>query len=799
MKFTRSWLDEFVTIPTSDPVALLEDLESLGHAVEDWHPIAAAFRGVVIGTVLEVTAHPNADKVRVTKVDVGSEVLEIICGAWNFDAGAVVPVAVPGAVLGEDFEITRRDIRGVTSNGMICSEVELGLGVEADGIMVLNDDYPTAVDSVGMDFAEFLGLPDVYYEVDVTPNRPDCLSVYGLARDLAALYKTTLRPMDITVDEKGEPNDVDVTIEADDLCPRFTGRRVRGIKVGPSPHWLRWRLVQAGVRPISNVVDASNYAMIEFGYPTHAFDVDRLGNRIVVRRATEGETIVTLDDQERLLTSHDVVVTDGSLPVAVGGVMGGASTEVHPGTTDVFIEAAYWDPGTILVTSKRLGLRSEASKRFERGADPSFCALGADRVAQLLEQIAGGQSAPSPVDVNPGAIEPWTIMYPLSETRRVLGVDLDSDTTTDLLTRMSFGVEGSDPLTVTVPTRRPDVVAPVDLVEEIARLHGFAGIPDSVPSGPGGGLSVTERRLRLIREIMVGAGFYQTMTFSFIGENDLDGLSLPDGHVARSGISVTNPLNETEGVMRTTLMPGLLKAASSAIGRRIPFARLFEVGKVFLPGEGKLPEQPDRLGFVLAGEIPPGWAEPARSFDVYDGTGTWAAVAQALAIPDAGVRSATVPPFHPGRCAEIVVGGVAIGAVGEIHPSVAATFGLHGRVVVGELDLAELLVDRGAWTFRPPSPYPPVIFDMAFTVDKAVPAADVLASAVTGAGPECEAAHVFDVFAGESVGPGNKSIAIRFTLRADDRTLTDEETAPTRKAIARSVAEDVSGELRGTL
>jgi phenylalanyl-tRNA synthetase beta chain len=710
-----------------------------------------------------------------------------------------VPVAVPGAVLGEDFEITRRDIRGVTSNGMICSEIELGLGTEADGIMVLNDDYPASLDAIGQDFAEFMGLPDVYYEVNVTPNRPDCLSVYGLARDLAALYQSPLRATEIAVEEAGEPNEVTVSIQAPDLCGRFAGRRVRGITVGPSPHWIRWRLTQAGVRPISNVVDASNYAMIEFGYPTHAFDVERLGHRIEVRRASEGEHIITLDDQQRSLTASDVVVTDGENPVAIGGVMGGASTEVHEGTTDVFIEAAYWDPPTILVTSKRLGLRSEASMRFERGADPSFCGLGADRVAQLLAVVAGGQVAPDPVDEDPGAIAPWMISYPLSETRRILGIDLDAATTTDLLTRMSFEVDGSDPLAVTVPTRRPDVRAPVDLVEEIARLHGFAGIPDSVPSGPGGGLSVTEKRMRLIREVMVGAGLFQTMTFSFIGEGDLNGLDLPAGHGARHGIAVTNPLNETEGVMRTTLLPGLLKSAAAAIGRNVPDARLFEVGKVFLDGGGKLPFQPDRLGFVLAGEVPSTWSDPARSFDLFDGTGLWAVLAEALNIPDANVRQTSVAPFHPGRCAEVLISDVTIGTIGEVAPRVAATFGLTGRVVVGEIDIAELLIDRGAWTFEPPSPYPPVIFDLAFNVDSTVPASAAVEAAVEGAGPWCENAVVFDAFEGETIGAGKKSVAIRFTLRADNRTLTDEETAPIRRSIAESVSAAVGGELRGTL
>ncbi|MCB1246261.1 MAG: phenylalanine--tRNA ligase subunit beta [Acidimicrobiia bacterium] len=793
MKLTRRWLEEFVAIPVEDPEQLVEDFENLGHEIESWHVIEPAFRGVVVGRVLEVAAHPNADKVRLTKVDVGTEVLDIICGAWNFEAGAVVPVAIPGAVLGDDFEITRREIRGVVSNGMSCSEIELGLGEEADGIMVLNVDYPDAAGRIGEDFAAVVGLPDVFYEINVTPNRPDCLSVYGLARDLAALYRTELVVPDFSLDESGEPNDVTVTIEAPDLCGRFAGRRVRGVTVEQSPHPIRWRLVQAGVRPISNVVDASNYAMLEFGYPTHAFDVDRLGDTISVRLATEGETVVTLDDQERTLTATDLVVTDGERPVAIGGVMGGASTEVHGGTTDVFIEAAYWDPATILTSSKRLDLRSEASARFERGADPSFCPSGADRVAQLLVAHAGGVAAPSPVDVNPGAVEPWTIEYPLSDTSRTLGVDLDRATTADLLERMSFEVSGDDPLVVTVPTRRPDVQRPIDLVEEIARLHGFDDIPERVPSGTGAGLPAAERRLRLVRDVLVGAGLYQTMTFSFIGEADLDRLGADTEDAVRTAIGVTNPLNDTEGVMRTTLLPGLLKAASTALGRRVESSRLFEMGKVFLPGDGKLPHQPDRLGFVLAG------SDGGVGYDIADGTGLWELLASALRIPGASVTQSQRVALHPGRAADLRVGDEVIGYVGEVHPRVADAFGLHGRVVVAEMDVAPLIVDRGAWAYSTPSPFPPVIFDMAFNVASEVAAANVVDAARRGAGANLEDLHIFDVFAGESVGEGKKSIALRFTLRAPDRTLTDEEAAPIRRSIAEAVAADVDGILRGEL
>lgn len=798
MKLTLSWLQEFVDIPSRDPGAIVESFERLGHEIEDWYVIEPSFSGVVVGEVLEVSPHPNADKVRLTKVNVGDEVLDIICGAWNFEAGAIVPVAAPGAVLSGDFEITRREIRGVVSNGMICSEIELGVGDEADGIMVLNVDYPGAANMIGKPFEEVLGLPDVYFDVGVTPNRPDCLSVYGLARDLAALYDVHLGDHHIVVEESGEPTTVSVAVHDPEGCPRFAGRQVRGITVGVSPHWLRWRLVQAGVRPISNVVDASNYAMIEFGHPTHAFDVERLGDTITVRRATEGEKIITLDDRARRLISTDIVVTDGENPVAIAGVMGGASTEVHKDTTDVFIEAAYWDPASILMTSKRLDLRSEASARFERGADPSFCHLGADRVAQLLTDIAGGVPAPNPVDVDPGGITPWTVLYPLSETERILGMALNSETTTKLLTRLTFEVSGSDPLTVTVPTRRPDVRAPVDLIEEIARLHGFDQIPNTVPQGPGGGLSYQERRLRLIREIMVGAGFHQLIGFSFIGNADLDRLGLDEGHPARANINIVNPLNDTEGIMRTTLLPGLLKAASTGIARRNETARLYEIGKVFLPGTGKLPDQPDRLAFVLAGETSGDWLHDARGFDVFDGTGVWDLLKDKLGLRVAELRPGFVAPFHPGRCAEIIVDGGVIGALGEIHPRVADAFGLSGRVVAAEFDLDDLLLEVVPWQYDPPSVFPPVVFDLAFAVDLDVAASVVTAAVREGASGMLESVDVFDVFTGESIGEGRKSVAVRIHLRAPDRTLTDEEVAPMRKAIADRVVLVTGGELRGT-
>jgi phenylalanyl-tRNA synthetase beta chain len=798
MKLTLDWLRDFVEVPTDDPEALVFAFESLGHEVEEWEALVPSFRGVVIGRVLTVGPHPNADKVRLCEVDVGDEVLEIICGAWNFEAGAVVPVAVPGAVLQDSFEITRRSIRGVVSNGMICSEAELELGEDAAGIMVLNEDYPDASDRIGLDFTSILPAPDAVFDLSITPNRPDCLSVYGLARELAAYYGTPLRERNIEVAAVGESGTAEVTITDDTACPRFAGREVRDITIGPSPHWMRYRLLATGSRPISNVVDASNYAMMEFGHPTHAFDLERLGEAVVVRHARADERVVTLDGQERELTPDDIVVADRVRPVAIAGVMGGADTEVHEATTRVLVEAAYWNPPSILLTSKRLGLRTEASARFERGMDPEFCALAADRVAQLLERIAGGRTAPGIADEYPAKARPRVISFPLGEVDRILGITLPRETVVDLLGRLGFAATGPDPLDVVVPTWRPDVLRPADLVEELARLHGFDNIPDEVRVGTGGGLSFRQRRVRRLREVLVGAGYHETLRFSFVGPADLDALELPNGDPARVGIPVLNPLRDEEGVLRTTLLPGLLRAAGLNVARHVDEACLFEIGKVFLAGSEKLPEQPDRLGFIAVGTSPGTWEGPGVGHDIFDATGLWKLIADALALPDPSLRSAVAPAFHPGRTAEVLVAGTPVGVVGEVLPAVADRFGLGGgRVAAGEIDLEPLLIDRGDWTFATPSLHPPQIFDLAFAVPEDVPSSAVLDAIDASAGGLLEDRRVFDVYRGPGLAEGMKSIAIRLTLRATDRTLTDTEVAPVRRSIVERVEAATGGDLRG--
>ncbi len=803
MKLSLHWLADFVDLPTSDPRQIADALESLGHGVDEIEVTEPGFTGVVIGKVLEVSAHPDADKVRLCRVDIGTEVSDIICGAWNFEAGATVAVAVPGAVLGGDFEIGRRKIRGIVSNGMICSETELGLGDESDGILVLDHQFPDAAERLGDDFASLLPYPDAVLTVEITPNRPDCMSVLGLARELAARFEVPVRYPENPLTP--QPPESTVTIRIDDPsgCGRFVGREVRNITVGPSPLPMRMRLQAAGVRPINNVVDASNYTMIEMGHPTHAFDLARLGGEIVVRRAHPGETITTLDDQLRTLEPDDLVVADGEHPVAIAGVMGGAETEVQPDTTAVLIEAAYWQPPAVLMTSKRLGLRSEASARFERGADPNACATAADRVAQLLVATAGAEVVEGLIDVYPAIVEPMVLELPLSEIPRHLGIELDAPTATGLLERLGFGVSGADPLGVTVPTRRPDIRRPIDLIEELARLHGFDKIPGRVATGIGGGLSAAEQRLRTLRRLMAGAGYHEVLCFSFIGAADLDALGLPEGDPRRHGIRVVNPLRDEEGVMRTTLLPGLLKAAGSNAARRNRDVALFETGKVFipgpaaLPGEAELPDQPDHLAFVAIGRRHADWESPGRAVDVRDATGVWELIAARMGLAHTRVVSSSALPLHPGRAAEIHIGGVVAGTVGELHPTVASRFGLEGRVVVGEINLAAVLADRPHWQFRPPSQYPPVIFDLAFDVDEAVPAGSILDAIREGAGEDLEDIEVFDLFTGDQLGAGRKSLAVRLTLRSVDRTLTDDEMVPLRRRVVDAVAEATGGHLRG--
>ncbi len=791
MKASLRWIQEYIDLPTEDPEQVGEVLSNLGIDVEGIEVIEADFTGVVVAKVLAVNPHPNADKVRIATLDAGNGSVEVVCGAWNFEAGATVAYATVGAVLPGGFEVGEKEIRGFASPGMICSEVEMGLGDESGGILVLEDGYAAP----GTDFATTLPYPDAIFDVSITPNRPDAMSIHGIARDLGAFYDLAVTVPKVDFQEEGTTKAV-VRIEAPDRCPRFTAREITGVTVGPSPLWMRLRLRDSGVRPITNVVDVSNYVMLELGQPLHAFDLDRITDEtIVIRLATEGEVLTTLDGVERVLTADDLVIAGIDEPLGLAGIMGGGDSEVSESTERVLIEVAHFEPTRILLSGKRHALRTEAVARFERGVDPGLPPIASARAAMLTAELSGATIVGGFVDEHPNPAVPVEIDLPDHEAERLLGVEFAVDQQAGYLTRLGFDVAGADPMRVTVPTYRPDVTRPADLVEEIARIHGYNEFPSRLPIGTGGGLTLEQRGTRVVRSIMAGAGYHEILSFDFLGLADLESLALDTDDSRLDPIRVRNPLNEEQAYLRTTLVPGLLAGLRRTAQRNRPDATLFEMGSVFLRGDGPLPHQPKRLAFAATGARSTSPLDEAGDYAVEDALGVIEVLCGVLGI-DATISQQAMAGLHPGRSGHVVVAGEPIGFVGELDPDVAESFDLNRRVIVGELDMAGLL--PGPFSpFVAPSPYPPVVFDLAFDLPDEAAAADLVGVIRGVVGPDLERIVVFDVFRGSPLAEGRKSVAVRLTMRSFDRTLTDDEVAPIRGAITERVREELEGSLRG--
>jgi phenylalanyl-tRNA synthetase beta chain len=681
---------------------------------------------------------------------------------------------------------------------MICSAAELGIGEDAAGIMVLDPDL-----KIGSDFSENLPFPDVVFDISITPNRPDAMSIVGLAREIAAYYSGEMRLPPHTVATEQESSRVRVEIEDEKGCPRYVGREVADVEIRESPLWMQLRLRSADVRPINNVVDITNYVMLELGQPLHAFDLDQVGGeRIVVRRARDGETLQTLDGVERRLDVMDLMICDGNGVVAFAGIMGGEESEVTEATTRVLIEAANFHPPSVMFSSKRHNLRTEASSRFERGVDPNLPGVAAERAARLMVELAGGKALADVADVYPQEIVPWTIDLPLSEVERILGISIESTVVIGLLRRLRMDVSGEDPLRVTVPTNRPDLLRPIDLIEEIARLYGYDRFPETLPAGPAGGLSDAQVRDRVLREVLINAGIAEAQTMSFVGRQELDALGLPDDDPRRGGIRVRNPLREEEAYLRTTLLPNLLKAVRYNVSHGLADVCLFEVGKVFLArpavDDPRIPDQPEHLAYVMAGGTgAQGIHAARRPVDVYTATGVWDLLVLRLGLMGTALRQATIQGLHPGRAAEVMVGARVIGFVGELHPAVARRFDLAGRVAVAEVAVDPLVGDRGWWQFQEPSTFPRVEFDLAFELEIGVAASDVISTVRSAGGSRLEDISVFDEFTGPPLAAGRKSLALHLVFRAPDQTLTNEAVAPTRSAIIAAVEEATGGRLRG--
>jgi phenylalanyl-tRNA synthetase beta chain len=785
-----SWIREFTPL-TAPPAEIADALNQLGLEVEGIDEPGRDVNGVVVARILDVVPHPDADRIRLADIDFGDGQLRVVCGAPNIEPGMVVPFARVGAVLPGDFKIERRKIRGVVSEGMLCSTRELGLGDDHDGILALPADAP-----LGTDVREVLGLDDVVFDLSITPNRPDAMGIAGIARELAAHFGT---PFEI---DEHEPSPVldevagaHVVVEAPDRCPRFVAL-VAQVEMGDSPAWMQRRLTLAGMRPISNVVDVTNYVMLERCRPLHAFDLGRLAGRgIVVRLADAGEKMTTLDGVERSLTNEDLLICDGErVAQGIAGVMGGAAAEVSAATTEILLESAYFEPTGIARTAKRLGLRSEASARFERGVDPNNAGSGAARAMELFAQVASAVPAAGAIDAYPQRIEPKRITVRTERVNKLLGTSLATDEIAAYLTPL--GIELADGV-ASAPTARPDLEREIDLVEEVARRVGLDRIVRTVPSSPQkiGGLTPGQHDRRTAADVLVGAGYDEVFTLPLLAPADLTSAGVPAAEL----IEVENPLRAEESILRPSLLPGLLRAVAYNAAHGAPDVALFENGTVFAPphpGE-PLPRETRALAFARSHEARRVPHEPNRPVDVYDATAALAALAQELRVADLRLEAATVDGFHPTRAARVLVDGNSIGHVGEVAGSVIDALALVGPVVACEIDVDALLAGvRADRVARPVSRFPASSVDLAFVVGDQVPAATIEAALVGAGGELLEHVALFDVFRSESLGAGKVSLAFALRFRALDRTLTDEEVSALRRQCIDAVVSKHGAELR---
>jgi len=828
MRVPLSWLREFVDVDLG-PEALAERLTLLGMEVKGIVRWGDDWRNVVIGELLSVERHPQADRLSLTRVNVGDgEPLEIVCGATNIAAGQRVPVALPGAVLPGDRRIERTEKMGVVSNGMLCSGDEMGLTADADGILILPADTP-----LGRPLAELFG--DVVLDVDVKPNRGDALSIVGLAREVAAATGGTLRLPPTDVVESGRPTAERLRVEVldPDLCPRFVGRWVSGVHVGPSPDRVQMRLLAAGQRPVSNVVDASNYVMLELGKPIHTFDATAVHDgRIIVRRARPGERLETLDHVDRELDPETLVIADPTGPIGIAGIMGGTTSEIGVATTDVVVESAIFDPISIRRTAFRYALRSEASLRFEKGQEFRLARLGADRTARLIAEWAGGEVAPGAVDSNAVEPPPTHVTFRPARVNRLLGTAFATDEQRTFLARV--GIEtvvpapgtpvrvaaGTKPLDVdpageevveaTVPTWRRDLVVEADIAEEVIRVRGYDLVPASLPHTPMPAARPDPLAVRnAVRETLVGAGLSEVVTFALVaprmverfGPHD-DGVpdGEPEGRAEGRPVVVTNPLSSQHSVLRQSLVGSLLEVVSTNLRLGRDDIAIFEVGKGYgAPTESSTHEW-WRLGFALTGAAQPAaWDRPSRPYDLDDAKGVLELLCRRLGFAPPAFEPITDDPnLHPGRAARVRAGGDLAGRLGELHPETVAALDLRAeRVYVAEVALTGLAGGRPSdFRVAAPSRHLSVERDLAVVVPLETPAAVVEAAILRHGGPLLRDVALFDIYRGRPLAESDKSLAYRLTLRDDERTLTESELDAAVGAVVAGLTADLGARFR---
>jgi len=808
MRVSFKWLKDYVEIEQS-PEIIAEKLTAAGIAVEGIEYLNQGIEKVVIAEVKEAKKHPDAEKLSLCKLTVtGKDEYSVVCGAPNVRSGQKVPLAMIGAKLPGGVEIKKAKLRGEISEGMICSAKELGLDEdyllpqEKEGILVLPSDAP-----LGKDILEYLLLDDCILDLDLTPNRGDCLSVINIAREIAAILDEKIKLPEIKLKE-AEPlteKEVEISLENPDLCPRYIARVVDSLKISDSPYWLRHRLRCSDIRTINNIVDITNYVLLEMGQPLHAFDYDYLeGQEIIVRNARAEETITTLDGKQRILSEDMLLITDRVKAVAVAGVMGGENSEVNTETEKVLIEAAYFSPYSVRKTSTALGLKSDAAQRFEKGINPETVDLAADRAAELMQKLAGGRVYCGRIDAYPVKIEKSTIKLDLHLVNKVLGTAISEEQSRNILERLGFEIEGDDnQIVVTVPPYRPDVRIAEDLIEEVARIYGYDNIPTTLPFGAtaSGGMTFEQKTRLQISTMLAGIGLAETINYSFINKNNLDKLLIPTEDPRRKAVCVLNPLSEDQEMMRTTIIPGLLEVLRSNINKKNDNLGIFEIGKTYFSAENEadsLPNEKWNLGIALRGKTVSDWKNKAEEIDFYYLKGIVEELLAFLKINNYAFQTTKeATAFHPGRTAELIINGISTGFLGELHPMVAENYDLAGRTYVAVLELEKIILfSREQVTYKQVPRYPASNRDLAFVLPIDVQAAELVKLIECEAGENLKSAEIFDVYQGEQIPNGKKSIAIALSYQSGERTLNESEINESFEKIKKAAEERLGAELR---
>ncbi len=787
MKIPYRWLLEYVDL-NKDIKEVGDALTLSGSKVEEIIENGKEIDRVVTAKLIKLEKHPDADKLQICQVDIKDEVIQIVTGATNIKVGDIVPAALHGSSLAGGVKIKKGKLRGVESNGMLCSEAELGIADESSvhGIMILPEDTP-----IGVDIKQILGLDGGVIDFEITSNRADCFSIYGIAREASATFDVTLMPLELNFNGNSDNinNYLSVAIK-DELCRRYIAKMVRNVKIKPSPDWMQEKLEEAGVRAINNMVDITNYVMLELGQPLHAFDYrDIADKKIIVRRADKNEKFKTLDGNERTLDSSMLVIADEQRAVGVAGVMGGENSEIKEDTNIIVFESATFNGPNIRITSKKLGLRTEASSRFEKDLDPNLAEIAMNRVCHLVELLDAGEVVGGVIDIYPNVVNPHRVKVASKWINDFIGIKIDANQMKAMLKRLGINAEGEETLDIEVPTFRQDVKINQDVAEEIARLYGYDKIPSVKMSGETVEAVWTEdqKLTKLVKNTMTASGLYEALTYSFVSPRVYDSINTPADDIMRNNVVIRNPLGEDFSIMRTTTIPSMLELLGRNYSRDNKDVGLFEIARVYIPGNEQLPDERDKLTIGIYGNM-----------DFYNLKGIIENLLNELGIEKAEyVKETENPAFHPGRTAKLLIRKQAAGVFGEVHPDVAENYGIDGRVYIAEIDLRLVFqASKMQRKYKALPKYPASVRDIAMLISEEVPVGEI-DNVINRAGKELiEKVELFDVYKGKQIPGGMKSVAYSITYRAENRTLKDEEVNKVHEKVVNVIVEKFGAQLR---